>query len=378
MRAALIVVLVCAAATATKGQVVITSEDLFNEVGQYYKAYAFKEPASLFAIPTTEVTGRLGTTGGPQLWDFTAGPENEIYRVDIVPTSDGGHAAVFSEAKFAERTTEETTGKVRWSFFAQVPGIGRLNYGHYDEASNELLNFTSPAHKLETPIVDFPDTIRFRDTWATSTSWKLEINEETGMETEDPELGGGNFIAPVTVKRSSVATVDAFGIANLPGIGFADALRVNEVVTLDVQIDLGEGAPSSFVSYLRNYYWLCEDRGIAVVITSESSSQGLPPENFNLATQFTRLFETNHAQGQSPVDLIRDFKISLRKDATGKVQAILSWAQLGSVNSYRVEFTDDLAGGTWTPLGTTTFNFLVDTTLTGASPRFYRLIGLRN
>lgn len=380
MRLPLILALVTAG--VAQAQVIITSEDMFNQVGQYYRTHAFKGEVSFFGQETTSVAGRLGRAGGPQLWDFRVGPTDETHRFDVVAASDDGHNTEFPKATFAERKTEESTGIRSWSYFDQVKGVGRVNYGFYGgEELSFLLTLTSPAVAFASPIVDFPETIRFGDAWSSTANFKLEATFDTGVDPEDPE-GGGALTIPVTVKRVSSAKVDAFGVVRLPGGASADALRVNELVTSEIVFDLGEGVPfPPQTSYLRNYYWLVEDRGVAVQITSAATnpSTGLPPEDFAEAIEFLRLFETNHAAGQSPVEQVGGLEIDLRRDSAGRItRAELSWIPVSTMKQYRVEYTDDLTAGRWTELRTTDLNLVIDTSISGTATRFYRLIGLKN
>ncbi|HYW69305.1 MAG TPA: hypothetical protein VE960_06835, partial [bacterium] len=60
---------------------VLTSDDFFHEVGDYYRSWSNDLNVS--------VSGLLGSAGGPQTWDFTTGPTDEIKRFDYVPIGDG-------------------------------------------------------------------------------------------------------------------------------------------------------------------------------------------------------------------------------------------------------------------------------------------------
>lgn len=347
------------------GQVIITASDMFNQLGQYYRAYANKNDAP--------VAGRLGTTGGPQVWDFVNGPKDQIYRFDYVSVTDSGHGADFGKAKVAERKTSELDGARAWLYFEQVPGLGRRTYGFYDIT----FSGAQPSTPFKTPILDFPETIRYKDTWATATSYTTEIfTIDTGPDPDDPEDTGGSFSIPAVFNYSSTATVDAFGIINLPGLGFGEGLRVNELVTYDVQVDLGlgDGFFTVATEYVRNYYFLMEDHGIAVQITSKQETQ--PPSNdFAVAASFVRLFETNHGAGDRPPDGVTGFKITLGKD-----KILLNWDRIGSAKAYRIEYTGDPANpGSWKTLGSqTTDNFLIDSNFLGSPTRFYRVVALSN
>src|SRR5271165_5905387 len=72
-----------AGAVATQAQITITSADMFNQVGQYYRAYANN------TTNTVAVSSMLGTTGGPQAWDFRTGPQDVTYRFDYTAANQG-------------------------------------------------------------------------------------------------------------------------------------------------------------------------------------------------------------------------------------------------------------------------------------------------
>src|SRR4051794_5444522 len=73
----------------TQAQVTISSSDMFNQVGQYYRAY------SNAGTNTVPVSGLLGTTGGPQAWDFSSGPVAVTNRFNYIPASQGSNGADF-------------------------------------------------------------------------------------------------------------------------------------------------------------------------------------------------------------------------------------------------------------------------------------------
>ena len=343
------------------GQVTITAEDMFNQIGQYYKAYANKSDVG--------VSGRLGTVGGPQAWDFTSGPTDDIYRFDYVAVNDGGNGAEFPSAKVAERKTEQANGSKAWLYFEQLPGQGRRVYGIHETK----VNADKPALVFEPPIIDFPATISFGDKWQTSTSMKTDLlTFETDPDPEDPTSLPGAFNIPLIIETSSEFAVDAYGIINLPGIGFGDCLRLNELVTYNFKVDLsGDGTFENVATeFARSYYWLREDYGIAAQIISKSQSTP-PTDTFATAAQFIRTFESNHSKGTSAKQpSIKDLKLSIQP---GK--AFLTWTKNATAKAYRVDYTINPGGSEpWIKLEETPSNFVLDTTVPGVSIRFYRVV----
>src|SRR4029434_509458 len=76
-----------------QAQVSITASDMFNQPGQYYKAYA-----NATNHTSVSVSAMLRNTGGPQLWDFTSGPSDVIYRFDYLAATNAPHSADFVAA----------------------------------------------------------------------------------------------------------------------------------------------------------------------------------------------------------------------------------------------------------------------------------------
>ncbi|MBK9139709.1 MAG: hypothetical protein IPM17_13245 [Verrucomicrobia bacterium] len=341
-----------------QAQITITASDMFNQVGQYYRAYA---NATDF-----NVSGRLGSTGGPQAWDFTTGPQELIYRFDYLAPSAAPDIELFPGATFVERKTVESTGATAFMYLDQVAGKGRMNYGFYDPEFSS----TFPASPFVPPINDFPATIGYQDTWSVSTVFETEIV----VIDPDPEEGGG-FGIPARITYTASAVADAYGILNQPGIGFGECLRVNELTQYDIAVDImGDGNYQSIdVQFVRNFYFLRKGYGIAVQVTSRQQATP-PPDNFALAAGVVRMFETNHGQGGNEEVQIKDFRITLGKDS-----ALLQWTKAAGIATYRVDYSTDLAaaGGGWRELQTTTSNFVVDGAVKESPTRFYRVVGLR-
>ncbi|MBI2888944.1 MAG: hypothetical protein HYY10_03410 [Candidatus Liptonbacteria bacterium] len=266
------------------GQVTITSSDMFNKIGQYYRAYANANEVG--------VSGKMGTTGGGQVWDFTSGPTNVILRFDYVAPNDEGHGADFPKATVAERRTDLSDGSKSWNYFEQVPGVGRRVYGFYDK------KFASsrPSTPFSSPIVTFPGTIKYGDTWSAKTSYRADIVLSDTIDPDNPTAPANSFTIPMMITYSSTAKVDAFGTMNQPGVGSGDALRVNELVEFNIQADLrGDGSFQTIATdYVRTFYWLRPGFGITVQMT-------LKEDTFTTATEFIRMFETNHASSDAPV-----------------------------------------------------------------------------
>lgn len=339
------------------GQITITSDDMFNQIGQWYRQYA--------NASDMDATGLAGTVGGPQVWNFAAGPQDLVYRFDIVDRLDGGHGADFPDAAFAERKTNESTSAQSWMYLKQAPGSGRANYGFYDPA----FSATMPSTPFASPIVDFPASMAMGNSWSVGTSFETEV-DVLGM-----------FVWPARILYSASATVDAHGIINLPGIGFSDCLRINEIATYVVEVDAfddgEEGEPLESLDpnyqyfttyYVRNYYWLCKEKGIVAQLTSPQETAP-PADGFPIAAQFVRTFELHHPVIENPPGAVTNLTITV----TGG-RALLTWSKPAYASRFVLQATAEPGPqAVWETLTNTTANFYVDESPSTVLRRCYRV-----
>jgi len=351
------------------GQVTLTSTDLANPVGTSFSMYSndFKPTDSSTSFA---VGGLMGSAGASQFWDFTAGPQDKVTQYDYLAPSAVPESVDFPQAKIVERTMTAGQTNASYLFFEQVPGVGRKVYGFYDAAFSP----DTPANVFRTPIVDFPDQISYLDSWTTTATFNTSI-----AVTVPPELGeffdpGSIESIPAQITMTSTFKVDAWGILELPLLGFGDALRVNEEQTISVSVDLeGMGQYEHIEDdYTRNYYWLRRGYGLVAQMNSVQSTTP-PPEKFDRATAFVRTFKTNKklsagCVGPAPVT---DLRISY-----GDGKALLKWTKPQCAKQFQVEVSASAAGG-WTPLGAPTSSlFLLDDVSRQNTAKFYRVLSL--
>lgn len=361
-----------ASLSAGYGQPAINSSDLFNQPGQYYRAYANRynpldiTGGSAFVVPSN----LIGSAGPNQFWDFSKGPTNRVFRFDYIVPTGLPEAVDFPAAAVAEKKTDESDGSVEYLFFTQIPAQGRKVYGFYGNTPN----FT-PSNVFLPPIVDFPDRIFYGQEWTTATTVVTEFN----LFDPDPEEGGAfNLAAQLTF--TSKFKVDAWGTIVLPDeLGaFGEGLRVNEEVTIDVGVDLGEGTFDHLeTDFTRNYYWMMPGYGIVAQLNSTQFSSPAP-ENFPRATAFLRLFETNKriTPGGGCIDPAPVTDLRIRVSA-GNI--LLTWSRVECATQYRVEYaTRHGTPGAWTTLGEpTTSTFWQGENTRGDTMRFYRVVSLK-
>ncbi len=349
-------------APMVRGQApVIGAGDMFNEAGQYYRAYA-NDFNALLNTGSYAVGNLVKNPGADQFWDFSQGPTEQLFRFDYLDSLGLAEATDFPGATLAERKTVEASNDVEWTFFTQVPGVGRKVFGFYSEAFSPGM----PSVPFSQPVVDFPDTIAYQDTWLTS------FTTISSFPSLDPELGG-DFLLQTT--WSSTFTADAWGVVLLPELGLVDALRINEEQVLDVAADLGEGFQHIETDYVRNYYWLSPGRGIVAQMSSLQASAP-PPLNFDRAAAFVRMFETNkqgNSGGTDPQPVV-NLRVTV---SNGRV--LIQWSKAANATHYRVEYsTSGWGADSWQTLGAETpDDFLFDPDGISGAGRFYRVVSLR-
>jgi len=347
--------------------ITVTSFDMFNATGQYYRAYV--------ATNVDNVSTLLGQSGGPRAWNFSQGPTNYTARFDYVAPSESGLDALFPEATLAERKTVEETGKTSWLFLKQEPGTGRINYGFHDPDFSPDM----PTSVFDPPIVDFPENITYGSSWSVSTEFLTSIGApDIGF---DIGLGGtalnalpapqDDFGIPAKIIYSADSKADAYGYVTLPKLGFMECLRINELATYEIQIDFDFTGNYQTVGvyFVRSLYWLAKDRGIVAQVVSQQS--GTPPSDaFSTAAVIMRQFENNHPEGSRDPLPVADLQIT-----PGQDQVMLHWTPPLNAASFRVESTESLGDpSSWTLVTTTTNNFLI--VPTEGPWRFFRIVSL--
>jgi hypothetical protein len=339
-------------------QITITSDDMYHQDGEYYRAYSNRPPALLQRFPVT-VAGRMGNTGGPNFWDFAEGPTDEVYRYDYLARERTVVWNDFPDATIAERSfMESQPNDYSWIFFDDVRNLGRKVFGFWIRSSN----FDTPSNPFSLPIVDFPAEINFGDTWTTTAEYRNTL------------LG-----IPAIYTEVQSFDVDAYGFIELPELGVFECLRVNSVKDFSAAIDFNASGTFTNVErqFVRIYYWLVAGKGIAAQIVSEPSGNPVS-EQFNLASMFQRSFETNKdsktvgCQEAAPVsglDIV--YQPNLVR---------LKWNEAECAQRYRVQYNiDGLAQGNWIDLSPTPYTetFFIDTKINGNMMKIYRVLSER-
>ena len=347
-------------------QVVITSADMFNEEGLYYKAYSNGD-AKVSAVNI------IGSEGGPNFWDFTAGPRNEVIKFDYLEPSDSIFVDEFPEATIMERARVEETGEMLGEiFFESVEGLGRKVYGFVRDTNDPaqlVLGLDGPL-KFKVPQVDFPANIKYGDEWSNVITFDTNI-----------DIGGGlGSLGQFRIIIKDDFIVDAYGFAELENIGFVDVLRLNTVTSQDVQIQQDDGTFVSMgaTSYVRIYRWLAQGKGIVAELTSDVSSDlsgnASPPSKiFETGSKYFRMFETNkeNSGGCSSADPVSDLRISWD---TNNNRVFLRWTKVECASKYRVLSSTDLSDkSSWELVEETNKDFSFDILPDSDQHRWYKV-----
>ena len=342
-----------------QAQITITSDDMFNQPGEYYRAYANQPPALLNRFPVT-VAGRIGEPGGPHYWDFTEGPTDEIYRYEYIERENTIVWNSFKEATIAERSYRESEpGDYAYIMFDEVENLGRKVFGFW------IINaqFDDPSTKFTLPIIDFPAQINYGDSWTTTAEYPNTL------------LG-----IPAVYTEVQTFDVDAYGYLELPELGVLECLRINSVKDFSAAIDFnGTGTFTNIDrQFARIYYWLVPGKGIAAQMVSEPSGNPVS-EQFNLATMFQRMFETNKVAkdaGCREAEPVDGLNIIYQPNLVR-----LKWDAAACAQSYRVQTAygqDPVLE--WMDLSPANYQetFFIDTLLNGHKIKLYRVISQRN
>jgi len=347
-----------------QAQPLITDSDLTYKIGEYYRAHV-----NLPTVPV-DVSSVIGKKGGPQFWDFSTGPTNDVFLYEYVNPKGTVIGSYFPKATIAERKTTLSSGDQGWILYEHVSGVGRTVYGAWQEDPS----FTDAAQVFGAPVVDFPAQIKFGDTWNNLVTFTNNI-----------DLLGDGF--PIRIIITSSFAADAYGVAELPNLGFGDVLRVNQLDEIQLQLfsedEDGNGTFNNLGSpvYSRFFYWIMPGRGIVAQISSETTGNlegnaTPPPDNFQRAGYYVRMFATNRvpSQGCTNPGAVTDLRITV--DTRGR--ALLKWSLTDCTSQYRVEVADEISKNTaWRTLSTTSSNFHIDQDNSGGKARYYRVVSLK-
>lgn len=294
---------------------------------------------------TVDVAGRLGTTGGPQAWDFREGPTDSEWLYRYLDITDDPFYIDYPGAETEELTLEDG--------IAQDSRVLRVR----ENVGAELLGYYAPVNSpgdpyvvLDQPIVEVPDPLVLGAEWSGTANFVNVL-----------VLGG--MVIPVNVTLTQEAVADAYGTVLLPGIGEVDALRVNQMVRFLSEVP-GIGVIQDV--YSRSFLWYAPRFGLVSMVTA-ASAEAIPPTDFTAADSVLRLTEAVGFWPGSGDPFIADATITFLEGAV-----LLSWDGGPEGTVFRVETLTDPETG-WELLVETTETEIIDPFDEGGR-RFYRIL----
>jgi hypothetical protein len=299
-----------------------------------------------------------GESNVQQFWGFSHSqqPYESILRTDIISPGNGANGSDFPSASYAEQNTMEPSSVIGWSYYGfggESINQGRIYYGF-----DELVVGASPEGAFIPPNIDIPAIVQLGQTWTRSLYWPTLYHE----------------ISLVSNYFAATATVDAFGLMALPGIGAVQALRVHEVhsYTISEVTD-----PPTLLDMHTNdyYYWLVPGVGIAVQVFLYGNNV-LYPADMPCTNTVQRMYFANYFTNStvtSPTNSVPPFSTNFQISLQGK-SVVLNWNTFTNSVNYEVEFTKSLLPTSWQPLGTTTGNTWTDSM--SYAQGFYRVVGI--
>jgi hypothetical protein len=351
-------------------QVKITLGDLFTEKGLYYRAYANHLATNANDVNAYEVApGLISSAGADNVWDFSAGPTNEIFRVDYLAPAEVPQAVDFPRATIVERKVTESGGpeQLFLGFREPIPGKGLNEYGFYAEEPG-----VEPEKVFQSPIIDFPDPIVYGAEWSSTATYLNTLTITNGADV---------LAVPVLATVTSTFRADAYGKIILPAeLGVVgEGLRIYEEVEYEYGADFGGGSfQTLMVTHAKAYYWMMPGYGLVAQLGSPAGSSP-PPDNFSRAALFIRMFETNkkgstNSDGCATPQAVGNLKISVNGNVI-----LLSWTKADCANQYGVQYTETpTVLESWKPLGAPITGLLWrgENTSNGKA-RFYRVLSLK-
>lgn len=217
----------------------------------------------------------LGTAGGGNYWDFSAGDTTSDFSQTIVPVEATPYAAEFAGSNLVMETDDLS------QFGLEGPGF--IYYSLTPTALNlnglgvEMQGMEIPV-VLEDPVTWYELPLDYGDEWQSDFFYQMYF-DSAGMEYR------------IDLEVVFDGQVDAWGDLSLPGWDL-EALRIRNDISIDITVYLILfGIPievyNQGMSYI-SYLWAGEDTDMSALVMSQ---EGETNPNFNLASTFARLYE---------------------------------------------------------------------------------------
>ncbi|TKJ41424.1 hypothetical protein CEE36_08200 [candidate division TA06 bacterium B3_TA06] len=237
----------------------------------------------------------VGTTGGPQTWDFSREVEGEIIPFEVLDPNATPVGFLFPDAEFAYHlagTLIDTLSGEIWQYY-KTTSTEMLMVGDYIESYHPILDSIKITHNYE------PDRMNSVFPLQMGAQWQDFFHT---VDSLDPT---GVFTIETT--SSSSSRVDAWGTVITP----ADSFKALRYVTYDTTLIIVRimAAPDTILNRTINYTWVAADVGPVMLIASLNDE--INPE-FNAASTYRVLNGDSGAVAESGL-----IKSSLHLGITG-------------------------------------------------------------
>lgn len=260
------VFLITLAALPLAAQPVFTADDL-PDIG--YEATLIQDTVKPIIVD-------VGTTGGPQTWDFSREVFGDTVPFEVLEPADTPVADSFPDAEFVYHLAgvlQDTITGDLWQYY-QTTSTQMLMIGDYAESYSIRL-----YHDYD------PDRV------ASVFPLQMDAEWQDSYHTLDSLDPFGLFILEMT--SSSSSKVDAWGTVIVPADTFDEALRyITYDTTLMIQTKMG--TPDTLLQRTINYTWVAAEVGAVVRISSLEDE--IDPQ-FDTAGTYVVLTENNFTPG---------------------------------------------------------------------------------
>lgn len=253
-------------------QPVFTEEDL-PSIG--YEATFAEDTSDIILVD-------VGSTGGPQTWDFSHEVEGETTPFEVLDPNTTPVGFLFPDAEFVYHlagTLMDTLSGEIWQYY-KTTSTEMLMVGDYIESYHPILDSIKITHNYE------PDRMNSVFPLQMGAQWQDFFHT---VDSLDPT---GVFTIETT--SSSSSRVDAWGTVITPADSFA-ALRYVTYDTTDIIVRI-MAVPDTILSRTINYTWVAADVGPVMLIASLNDE--INPE-FNTASSY-RVLTSYEAIAEHP------------------------------------------------------------------------------
>ncbi|TET23810.1 MAG: T9SS type A sorting domain-containing protein [Candidatus Stahlbacteria bacterium] len=252
----------------------------------------------------------VGTTGGPQTWDFSREVEGETIPFEVLDPTATPVGFLFPDAEFVYHlagTLMDTLSGEIWQYY-KTTSTEMLMVGDYIESYHPILDSIKITHNYEPNRINSVFPLQMGAQW------------HDFFHTVDSLDPTGVFTIETT--SSSSSRVDAWGTVITPADSFK-ALRYVTYDTTDIIVRI-MAVPDTILSRTINYNWVAADAGS---VTRIASLEDETDPQFDTAGTYMVLIENNLTPGieetkmaTSPEIRIRNQKVFFNTARAGVVE----------------------------------------------------------